>query len=344
LKKQRLETMISSLYRFQGLKGNQAQALASYGFLNCMGFNNWIPACAQPHRGDDSRGELRGRHAHRNVGVLQADGVQVARELAQLRGARRAPRPVPDVVVRERPAARHSQHRLQEVRGDHHRQVPLQLDENCCCEVGRRRRLSVFFFVSLVQKEKKCDRRRAFFWPLENFEVLNKKRRRVAKQKNTKKGGESGLALGRRGNRCVGFEFGREGKRGVPASSIFLMISTLYTLLAHLRSLGSDGTFCSTSSYFTVRKKKWGKEEVGDKRKGGGESFFVRIVEKKLGSDRGGAVCGGDGSRGGVTRARIDREAITQAAQPLTREGGQQSKQPHPPPLEKTGEKCRVVC
>jgi hypothetical protein len=37
-----------------------------------------------------------------------------------------------------------------------------------------------------------------------------------------------------------------------PASSIFLMISTLYTLLAHFRSFGSDGTSFSISSNFTA--------------------------------------------------------------------------------------------
>ena len=41
------------------------------------------------------------------------------------------------------------------------------------------------------------------------------------------------------------------GTGDAPASSIFLMISQLYTLLAHLRSLGRDGTSCSTSSYLT---------------------------------------------------------------------------------------------
>mmetsp|Transcript_5943 Transcript_5943/g.24543 ORF Transcript_5943/g.24543 Transcript_5943/m.24543 type:complete len:229 (-) Transcript_5943:562-1248(-) len=40
------------------------------------------------------------------------------------------------------------------------------------------------------------------------------------------------------------------------ASSIFLMISQLYTLLAHLRSLGRDGTSCSTSSYLTATSRQ----------------------------------------------------------------------------------------
>ena len=54
------------------------------------------------------------------------------------------------------------------------------------------------------------------------------------------------MRLGARGLRRVG------GTSHAPASSIFLMISQLYTLLAHLRSLGRDGTSCSTSSYLTA--------------------------------------------------------------------------------------------
>ena len=47
---------------------------------------------------------------------------------------------------------------------------------------------------------------------------------------------------------------GAGSRRDAPASSIFRMISTLYTLLAHRRSLGRLGTSCSTSSYLTARR------------------------------------------------------------------------------------------
>jgi len=70
------------------------------------------------------------------------------------------------------------------------------------------------------------------------------------------------------GGRCAGGEgYGGEegrGERDAPASSIFLMISTLYTLLAHFRSLGRLGTFSSTSSYFTAKTKNGGKSQFED--------------------------------------------------------------------------------
>jgi hypothetical protein len=45
------------------------------------------------------------------------------------------------------------------------------------------------------------------------------------------------------------------------------MISTLYTLDAQLRSFDSDGTFCSTSSYFTAKQNR-----EGEGREGGSEN------------------------------------------------------------------------
>jgi len=62
---------------------------------------------------------------------LEADGVEVARQLAELGDARGGPRAVADDVVRRRAAAGDREDSLEEVRGDDRREVPVELDEDC---------------------------------------------------------------------------------------------------------------------------------------------------------------------------------------------------------------------
>ena len=129
------------------------------------------------------------------------------------------------------------------------------------------------------------------------------------------------MRLGARGLRGVG------GRWHAPASSIFLMISQLYTLLAHLRSLGRDGTSCSTSSYLTA--------VAGRRRGSSGNRCFTRHIffgNREAGGRRAIAPPGrGDraieqkGRRGSVDREwicrsarrrRIDRATASMAAPP----------------------------
>lgn len=121
------------------------------------------------------------------------------------------------------------------------------------------------------------------------------------------------MRLGARGLRRVG------GRSHAPASSIFLMISQLYTLLAHLRSLGRDGTSCSTSSYLTA---------VAGRRRGlsGNRCFTIRHFFWGSGGGRRRVIAPPGGRDRAIEqkgrRESVDREWICRLARRRRIDGG----------------------
>ena len=68
--------------------------------------------------------------------ILQADAVQVAAQLLELRGALMRPAPIADVVVGESASVGDGEHGLEEMRGHHRREIPFELYEHCGVSAG----------------------------------------------------------------------------------------------------------------------------------------------------------------------------------------------------------------